>query len=134
MIYLKLISPKLNYKQTQGGLHIMDYLDLGRNIKQERNNQNLTQEQLSEKAGISSVFLSQIENGRNKPSFETVYNIAYVLKVKIDDLLTIPKEHIIDNTRINALLKGRTENEKIFIFEVMKDILSKIDNDRIIKK
>lgn len=109
----------------------MNYVDLGQSIKRHRQNRNLTQEQLAEQIGISAVFLSQIENGHKKPSFETVYNIALALKVKIDDLLTVPKEQILDNTRLNDLLSGRTDIEKEFAYEVMKNILSRIENNTV---
>jgi Predicted transcriptional regulators len=66
----------------------MDYIILGLNIRSIRRKNNYTQEKLSEKVGISPVFLSQIENGNRKPSLETVVNIANSLNVTVDELLT----------------------------------------------
>ena len=109
----------------------MDYKLLGSNIRSERIKQNFTQEVLSEKAGISSVFLSQIENNRNIPSFETVYNLSLVLNVTLDSLVTDNKESKKFEPRIELLLKDRTEKEKSFVFEVIKHLLSKIDKEKI---
>ena len=39
----------------------MDYTRLGKRIKEERLRLNLTQEKLSEKVGISTAYLGQIE-------------------------------------------------------------------------
>ena len=41
----------------------MDYNRLGKRIKEERLRLNLTQEKLSEKVGISTAYLGQIERG-----------------------------------------------------------------------
>lgn len=64
----------------------MDYHIIGANIKTERYKQHLTQEQLAEKAGISSNFLACIETGIKRGSFETYVNIANALHVTLDTL------------------------------------------------
>lgn len=64
----------------------MDYSLIGRNIKNERTKQKLTQEQLSEKAGISTNFLACIEIGVRRGSFETYVNIANALHVTLDTI------------------------------------------------
>jgi len=96
---------------------------LGRNIKQERIHQNMTQEQLSEKVGISAVFLSQIENNRKVPSLETVYKIASCLGITMEkvfqgDYVSTPN---IDQ-RIEVLLRDKSEREKQVLFDIMNYI------------
>jgi Predicted transcriptional regulators len=66
----------------------MDYIILGLNIRNIRKKNHLTQEKLAEKVGISTVFLSQIENANRIPSLETVVNIADSLSVTVDELIT----------------------------------------------
>ena len=51
----------------------MDYKLLGKNIKEARKSLKMTQEQLAEQIDVSTVFISQIENGSRKPSLETIY-------------------------------------------------------------
>jgi DNA-binding XRE family transcriptional regulator len=52
-----------------------------------REYRGLKARELAEAAGISPPYLSQIENGEREGSFETMRNIADVLKVTIDDLV-----------------------------------------------
>ena len=59
---------------------------VGAKIKLLRLENNLTQEKLSEKAGISIDFLSLIERGKNAPSFESLEKIASALKVPVKEL------------------------------------------------
>jgi transcriptional regulator with XRE-family HTH domain len=81
----------------------MDYIILGRNIKRIRKSKAYTQEALSERAGISTVFMSQIETASRKPSLETVVNLAYSLNVGIDDLVfnKASQEQLKEVTNIN---------------------------------
>lgn len=77
----------------------MDYHLIGKNIKNERTKQKLTQEQLSEKAGISTNFLACIEIGVRHGSFETYVNIANALHVTLD---TITSE-VVNSCKQNPL-------------------------------
>ncbi len=43
----------------------------------------MTQEELSEKAGISVEFLSNLERGINAPSFETLEKLSLALSVSV---------------------------------------------------
>ena len=83
---------------------------------------------MAEKAGISPVFLSQIENNRKIPSLETIYNIALSLGVTIDCLFH-KKESRSRNieSQIERLLSGRTDEEKALIYEIVEFALSIIE-------
>lgn len=109
----------------------MDYTVLGKNIRNERKEQKYTQAELAELVDISTVFLSQLENGTKKPSFETIYKIAIQLNTTIDNLIMSPKNQSMSNIRINTLLNGRTEKEQDFIYKTVKHILSMIDDEKI---
>ena len=54
------------------------------NIKERREELDLSQKDLAEKAGISQSFLCDIEQGRSKPSIDTALKIAEALN--IDDI------------------------------------------------
>lgn len=57
---------------------------LRNNIKTFRENQNLTQEKLSELAGISADYLSEIERGKKKvPSIKRLIQISEALDIEI---------------------------------------------------
>ena len=102
---------------------------LGQNIRQERVKQKMTQEKLAEKAEISAVFLSQIENAQKIPSFKTVNKITSSLGITMEkafkeDYISVPN---IDG-RIEILLKGKTEKEKQILFDIMNYIAEKMEN------
>ena len=63
------------------------YKILGKNIKSCRENSGLTQEQLSERAGISLDYLGKIEVSINKPGLKSLIKIANALNISLTDLL-----------------------------------------------
>lgn len=54
---------------------------VGRNTARIRKEQGLTQEQLSERCGISQQYISGLERGRRNPTIVTIYEIACALGV-----------------------------------------------------
>lgn len=75
---------------------------LGNNIRTLRKNQNLTQEQLAEKANISVPYMTQIELGKRQASLDIIENIAKALDVPVDGLFRLDPAQ---NEDINASLK-----------------------------
>ena len=73
-------------KKISGKGEILNSL-LGLNIKRFRVNSGLSQEELTEKAGISVPFLGAIERGEKWPSPATLTGIAHGLGVNPYDLL-----------------------------------------------
>ena len=65
----------------------MDYIALGRHIRRYRIEQNLTQEQLAESAGITASFLGHLERGTRVASLQTLMNICAALEITPNDLL-----------------------------------------------
>ena len=65
----------------------MNYTDLGRRIREERQKLNLTQEKLAEAINVSTAYIGQIERGRRCPTLDTLICIANTLGVSIDYLL-----------------------------------------------
>ena len=65
----------------------VDYKFIGKRVKASRLNRHLTQEELAEKTGVSDVFISYIETGLRRPSFDTIIKIARTLDVLIDSLV-----------------------------------------------
>ena len=61
--------------------------DIGKRIRQLREGQGKTREQLAEAAGISAQFLFYIETGRKSMSAKTIVNLAKALGVSTDYLL-----------------------------------------------
>lgn len=64
-----------------------DAVVLGRNIKQIRKDQHLTQEDLAFDADISVKMLSEYENGKREMSSQVLFKIANALMVPVDELV-----------------------------------------------
>ena len=65
----------------------MDYINLGRRVKNLRRAQHMTQEDLAEKLGISASFLGHIERGTRIASLETLVKLCQVLDTDPNYLL-----------------------------------------------
>ena len=61
---------------------------VGQNVRRIRQQQGLTQEQLSEKSGFTQQYLSGLESGRRNPTIVSIYQIATALGVNHIVLVT----------------------------------------------
>ena len=61
-------------------------------IKVERAKHDLTQADLAEKVNVSRQTINSIEIGKYVPSTLLALKIAFVFKVKVDDIFTLQKE------------------------------------------
>ena len=62
------------------------------NVKEIRTERSLTQTNVSEKAGITQAYLSQIENGKRSMSIVTAVKLANVFGVTLDELIKESEE------------------------------------------
>jgi len=60
---------------------------LGDALRAHRNRAGISQEKLAEKAGLSVVFISLLENGRRTVSVDSLLRIAKALNVELKDLV-----------------------------------------------
>lgn len=60
--------------------------DLGEYLKEQRQSAQLSLRQLSEVAGISNPYISQIERGLKKPSAEILQALAKALRISAESL------------------------------------------------
>jgi transcriptional regulator with XRE-family HTH domain len=90
--------------------------DLGEFIRDQRRNARLSLRKLSEAAGISNPYLSQIERGLRKPSAEILQAIARGLRISAETLYV--RAGILDErTReapdvVDAILDDPTLNDR----------------------
>jgi len=59
---------------------------LGERIQKLRKKAKLKQHELAEKVGVSTKYIQYIEAATRQPSLKTVYKIAEVLQVKVNQL------------------------------------------------
>ena len=86
----------------------------GQRLREQRQNQGLTMEQLAEKANLSSNFIGAIERGLKEPSLSTLISILNALDVPADVLLRDyvgTASHVTDD-EICKRLEGLTPIQK----------------------
>jgi transcriptional regulator with XRE-family HTH domain len=60
---------------------------MGSRIRQRRGECSLTQEELADKAGLSTHYLSQIEAGTRNPTFRKLFSLSSVLQLRLAELV-----------------------------------------------
>ena len=89
--------------------------DLGEFIRDQRRNARLSLRKLSELAGISNPYLSQIERGLRKPSAEILQAIARALQISSETLYVragILEEHANNQDLVAEIMRDRTLSER----------------------
>jgi transcriptional regulator with XRE-family HTH domain len=67
---------------------------MGRVIRRERQERRMTIKELGEKAGLSEIYVGEIERGQKYPSSRVLESIATALEMDIADLLELVAEEI----------------------------------------
>lgn len=107
----------------------LNYKLLGKRIKEARLKNKLTQEDLAEMVGVSSVYISHIEVASSKPSLETLVKICNSLNTTPDYLLFnslyVSKEYI--NDEFANLLDNCSPKDLKLILELAKTVINHED-------
>jgi transcriptional regulator with XRE-family HTH domain len=88
--------------------------DLGEFIREQRGMARLSLRKLSDMAGISNPYLSQIERGLRKPSAEILQQIAKALRISAETLYIragILEEREGESDLVDAILRDSTITE-----------------------
>jgi transcriptional regulator with XRE-family HTH domain len=56
-------------------------------VRKLRLQQKINQKELARRSGLSQSFLSELEKGAKKPSYDTLIKLAAALGVRVSDLL-----------------------------------------------
>ena len=102
--------------------------DLGNRIRQVRNEQELTQEQLAELCGLSAAHIGHIERGTRALSSETLFKISIVLNVSVDYLFfdSVPNDEK-QFTYISSILKDKPKEKVKQFLSTVRALADKID-------
>jgi transcriptional regulator with XRE-family HTH domain len=65
-------------------------VNLGARLRQVRLNSGRSLREVARQLGVSPSFVSQLENGKSQPSVATLYSLAQLLEVSIDQLFAPP--------------------------------------------
>lgn len=79
-------------------------VDFGNTLRTLRTQNNLTQDQLSKKLGLTKSVISAYETGLRMPSYEVLIDISKIFKVTTDHLLGLERKQEVD-------LSGLTDEE-----------------------
>lgn len=132
-----IVNPKVNGR----GFYMtdIDFIGFARNLKKLRKRNDLSQQELADKVGISKQSIFNYENGKKKPSQETIEKIANALHVSkgyllsgTTDLLvqrefaqgtpefeyTQARTNLAFNIGRRALITEYLENEKVNISDI----------------
>ncbi len=96
----------------------MDYEDLGRRVRKQRQQMGWTQEGLAERVNVSTSFIGHVERGTRKASLETLVSIANVLSVSIDYLLS----GSLKNSVIGPIPQSLNPKQRVALQEILSTI------------
>lgn len=109
---------------------------LGDFLKEQRTASKLSLRQLSEEAGVSNPYLSQIERGLRKPSAEVLQQIAKALRISAEQLyiragIISPEEGLGGSVELAVLADAAlTERQKQSLLDVYSSFLALNEADR----
>lgn len=95
----------------------MNYCDFGETLKKLRKQNNLTQNELGSKIGLSKAVISKYENGMGYPSYDVLIRIAQYFKVTTDYLLGVSRSRVLD---VSHLSESQIESLRHLIAEFSK--------------
>lgn len=96
----------------------IDYRKLGSRIREARKRIDITQEDLAYKTGITTPYLSQIENGKKKISLPVLMRISKALGITLDELVSGKGRTFGYLADFSAILKDVTDYEGRIMFEI----------------
>ena len=80
-------------------------MDLGIKIKNLREIEKISQEQLAKTLKINRNYLSRIETGKSEPTSSILRDLANIFNISIDSLLDISKNESSNEDKIDIIYK-----------------------------
>lgn len=103
----------------------MGFESIGKNIRKYRLMKKLRQEDLAEKADLSTNYIGAIERGEKIPSLETFILIINALGVSADMILAdvTEKGYIVKDSMLAQKLDKISNEDRVMIYDVIDTIL-----------
>ena len=80
-------------------------MDLGNKIKNLREIEKISQEQLAKTLKINRNYLSRIETGKSEPTSSILKDLANIFNISIDSLLNVSNNESSNQDKINDITK-----------------------------
>lgn len=113
----------------------IDLKELGKRIKLTRKGQDLTQEMLAEKAGVSQHYIYEIEAGRKAMSIHSFASLTTALVVSADYLLFGDGQRIFDvdtpahhNNQLMEIAAELNPSQRDHVLEILEVMVPYIKN------
>lgn len=104
----------------------IDYKLIGERIKESRLKKKLTQENLAEKLGISTAFLSRLERGSSQINLKRLVEVCTILDTNPGHLLTgvNQKSNSYLNREFEEILKSCPKDRLKMVYEIIKVVVN----------
>ncbi|WP_326975317.1 helix-turn-helix domain-containing protein [Caproicibacter sp. BJN0012] len=104
----------------------MDRKSIGRRIQAYRETAGMSQEELAEKLGLSTIYISTIERGVRTPSLEVFVDIVNALNVSADLLLVdvLRNGYKIKASKLSEEIDTMTAEDRERVFKVIEAMVA----------
>ena len=99
---------------------------LGSRLKEVRSAANLSLREVARQLNVSPSFVSQIENGKSQPSVGTLYQLAQLLGVPVDQLFAVNGKKINDGMNSETATRDALHSPTEIWNEVKKATISTV--------
>ena len=103
----------------------MNLSSIGKNIRKFRLIKKLRQEDLAEKAGLSTNYIGAVERGEKLPSLETFIVIVNALGVSADMVLSdvIETGYLVRSSMLNEKIEKLSEEDRARVYDVLEALM-----------
>ena len=103
----------------------MNLSSIGKNIRKFRLMKKLRQEDLAEKAGLSTNYIGAVERGEKLPSLETFIIIVNALGVSADMVLSdvIETGYLVRSSMLNEKIEKLSEEDRARVYDVLEALM-----------
>ena len=129
----------MNIAGISGGKGVkmaLNYILIGKKIREFRKMRQISQSTLSEMADLSPGYISYIENGSKIPSLDIIVHIANALEITPDVLLEselVKKERTIA-AEYAEIMESCTMLEKEIVLECSRNLVEVLKKNKIVRK
>ncbi len=103
----------------------MNLDSIGKNIRKYRTSKGLRQEDVAERANLSTNYIGMIERGEKTPSLETFINIVNAIGVSSDVILSdvLTNGYVIKDSLLSEKLAKLTIEDRNKIYDVIDTMM-----------
>lgn len=108
----------------------MDRNKVGKRIQEYREKAGISQEFMAEKIGLSVTSVSNIERGKNFPTFENFIKICNVINVSTDLLLSdvVNAAYVAKSSELSERLEKLEPSDRQHIMTVLDSMIQSLTN------